>query len=179
MIVCPVCEHAQARGEECEVCGRKLSGPGAVAVPVPLLEGLEPTRLGAAEDAPAETVPGLEPTIHPGGEAPAAPALGVEPTRAAPVAVEVEPLPGLERTEADPIPGDGPTPAGLLTCRYCRTPALPGEVICGTCGMRLPVETGPLLVPADDPEPIRCPACGTVGRGTNCSGCGGLLRRGG
>ncbi|RMG21585.1 MAG: hypothetical protein D6729_00450 [Deltaproteobacteria bacterium] len=64
MIVCPVCENRQARGTECEVCGKVFSlsvvraaGHAVEAAP---LEGLEPTRYetpGApvapvADDAP-------------------------------------------------------------------------------------------------------------------------------
>lgn len=180
MIVCPLCEHRQEGGDECQACGRRLSGPGAVAVPIPRLEGLEPTTLlEHPAEVPPDRVPGLEPTRHAAVEVAAAPAAEIEPTRAAPVEVAVEAAPGLERTAAEPIPGEGPAemPAAPV-CRYCRTPALPGEVICGRCGMKLPV-----LAAADAGAPppaseVRCPSCGTMNTGAICTGCGTLLRRG-
>lgn len=179
MIVCPVCEHQQALGEECQVCGRKLYGPGVVPLPVEPLPGLEGTSHGDAGPAPAAVVPDLEPTLHPAAAAPAAPALELEPTRAAPVQVAAEAVPGLEGTMADPIPGDGPTarPA-TLTCRYCRTENPPSEAICGRCGMRLPPwEGAAAAAPLEPAEGTRCPACGTLNLGEICSGCGGLVRR--
>ncbi len=179
MITCPLCEHRQEGGDECQACGRRLSGPGAVPVPIPRLEGLEPTTLlEHPADVPPDLVPGLEPTLHAAVEVAAATAAEIEPTRAAPVEVAVEEAPGLERTAADPVPGDAraePPPAPV--CRYCRTPALPGEVICGRCGMKLPVLAG-AGAPPPPAEEARCPACGTVSVGSICSGCGTLLRHG-
>jgi hypothetical protein len=180
MIVCPVCEHQQAEGAECDVCGKRLTrGVSAAELAIPAVEGLEPTRHGAA-DAPAEVVPELEPTLH--RSATAAPAAdltpGLEATAAAPVDVEVEPTPDLERT-AEEIPGDLPTilPA-FATCRYCRTPAMPGERVCARCGMRLPVisET-PVGEPAAE-EALRTCTCGTAVRpGTPlCPSCGARIR---
>ncbi len=174
MIVCPVCEHPQAQGAECEVCGKRLvAGLTATELAVPRLDGLEPTR-AAPVDAPPERIADLEPTRQ---DAPAAPAVDptpdLEATRAAPVDVESDPTPDLERTAAE-IPGDAPTaiPA-IVTCRYCRTPAPLGERICGRCGMRLPVVTEGAGPPEEAAlerictcgAPIRpgaalCPSCG-------------------
>jgi hypothetical protein len=77
---------------------------------------------------------------------------------------------GLERT-ASGIPGDGPTPlAVFVACRYCRTPALPGERICSRCGMRLPVASGPRGGPGA--EGGRVCGCGALVRGSACPTCG-------
>ncbi len=177
MILCPVCEHAQATGDECDVCGRRLADVGAEAPPVPPVAGLEPTRLPPA-DAPVEApLADLEPTRRPAVEVAPALAVDVEPTRAAPVEVAVEETPGLERTAVEPIPGDAPTPEAIaVVCRYCRTPAFPGEVICGNCGMRLPLDRAAPVLPAEERVPVRCPSCGTPNRDDVCTGCGGLVR---
>lgn len=178
MVVCPVCEHPQAVGEDCQVCGRRLSGPGVVPLPFDRVPGLEPTRLDPGGEAPPQLVADLEPTQHPAAALAAAPAVELESGRAAPVAVEAVAVPGLERTPAEPS-GDSPTgPPLTLVCRYCRTESPPGEVICGRCGMRLPTwdlgAAGLLLEPVE----LRCFACGTRNVGDICSGCGALIRRG-
>jgi hypothetical protein len=139
MIVCPVCEHAQAEGAECDVCGRRLlHGPGAIPAVAPV-EGLEPTMHAAAGDAGLDPVDELEPTrLLSGPDAPPEVAPDVERTAVAPVDVAVEPVPDLEPTAAE-LPGDAPTAVpAFVTCRYCRNPAMPGERVCGHCGMRLP-----------------------------------------
>jgi len=179
MITCPLCEHQQEGGDECQACGRRLSGPGAVAVRIPRLEGLEPTvLLEHPADVSPDLVPGLEPTRHAAVEVAVLPPAEIEPTRAAPVEVAVEVAPGLERTAAEPIPGGARTELPVApVCRYCRTPALPGEVLCGRCGMKLPVLAAPDAPPSMLPPEIRCPACGTLSPGSICTGCGTLLRR--
>lgn len=180
MVVCPVCENQQAVGEECQVCGARLTGPGVVPLPVEPLAGLEATRFDAVPAPPAAALPDLEPTHLSPAAAATAPTPDLEPTRVAPVRVPVEPLPELERTEGEPIPGDAPTarPAALL-CRYCRTENPPSEIICGRCGMKLPVWEGPAAAtaPVGEAVPARCPACGTFNAGEICSGCGSLVRR--
>jgi hypothetical protein len=173
MIVCPVCEHAQAQGAECEVCGKKLLH-GAAAIPrVPPVEGLEPTHHAPVDaDASGEAVPGLEPTHHgEAADAPAEPVLELEAGRAAPVDVPSESVPDLERVH-EAVPGDARTaiPA-FVTCRYCRTPAPAGERVCGRCGMRLPVFAVPAPTPAAD-APARLCSCGAPITGARCRACG-------
>jgi hypothetical protein len=170
MMICPVCEHAQIQGAECDVCGRRLAAPSVADPSQPRVDGLEPTGHPGV-DAAVAILPELEPTRH----GPAASAEDrvpdLEETRAAPVDVDVAPAPDVEHTAAE-IPGDAPTalPA-VAVCRYCRTPAAPGERMCARCGMRLPAPaTGP--APADDGEGgWRC-SCGTLARGSLCPGCG-------
>jgi hypothetical protein len=174
MIVCPVCEHAQAQGTECEVCGRRLArGPSAADLAVPPVLDLEPTS-HAPIDAPEQRLPELEATRHAAAAAVAGePVPGIEATRTAPVDVDAEPVPDVERTSA-PIPGDSPTAIPAITvCRYCRTPAAPDERICGRCGMRLPV-----IVVAGEGEgepPPRVCTCGTPVRGALCPSCGARM----
>lgn len=157
------------------MCGRPLQVTGEEAAPVPALDGIEPTHHAAAEEPGSARLDGLEPTaLEPGGLADVAgePLAELEPTSAAPVEVDVAPAPDLEPTALAPI-GDGPTRlAAVPTCRYCRTPALPGERRCGRCGMRLPL---PLVAVRDGegggPEPRRC-SCGAPVSGATCPACG-------
>jgi hypothetical protein len=174
MIVCPVCEHAQPQGAECDVCGRRLAAPSAADHPPPRVEGLEPTAAAPVAAAVA-ILPDLEPTRHAPAGAGADRMPELEATQAPPVDVDVAPVPDVERTAAE-LPGDAPAaPPALVVCRYCRTPAMPGERICARCGMRLPVLAS-AAAPDDAAGGWRC-SCGTLARGSLCPGCG--ARRGG
>jgi hypothetical protein len=169
MIVCPVCDHAQPHGAECEVCGKRLlAGPGATPGVAPV-EGLEPTIHAPARAAAAERLAELEPTGHAAAEARDDPTPDLEQTRAAPVDVDVAAAPDIERT-GDGIPDDGRTEVPtFVTCRYCRTPAVPGERICGRCGMRLPSFEGARSEPAASGR--RC-GCGALVTQALCPVCG-------
>lgn len=183
MVVCPVCEHQQASGEDCEVCGKRLAGPGVVPLPVEPLAGLEPTAADATGDAYEDLMPGLEPTRMAPADAIVLPATEIEPTRMAPVDAPIETVPGFEPTETEPIPGDvtAALPA-VQVCRYCRTPAPPSDVICGRCGMKLQLfaPAAPEATMPGEPVPVRCFSCATLNTGPErfCSGCGALVRRG-
>jgi hypothetical protein len=89
------------------------------------------------------------------------------------VDVDVLPTPDLERTSGG-IPGDAPTAVpSIVACRYCRTPAMAAERVCGRCGMRLPVwETRRDEVEAQ----VRLCSCGAPARAALCPVCG--ARRG-
>ena len=171
MIVCPVCEHSQAQGADCEVCGKQLLHGAAARPLVAPVEGFEPTRLEDV-DADAETLPGLDPTGFAPTDADAGPAPELDYGRAVPVDVEVEPVPEVERASAE-IPGDTATAVPTFaTCRYCRTPALPGERVCGRCGMRLPVYDAAASEPV---APGRRCSCGILVTGPLCPGCGARM----
>ncbi len=172
MVVCPLCEHPQAGGTECEVCGRRLPGGPAAERAIAPLEGLEPTRAPTAPDAPAVAVPDLQVTAHAHVDAVwVDPVADLEPTPAPPVDVSVEPLPGVDRA-MDGLPADGPTPYPVVvSCRYCRTEAAPGERICGRCGMRLPA-VALVQPPARAEDPGRLCSCGVPVRGPRCPACG-------
>jgi hypothetical protein len=177
MIVCPVCEHEQVQGAECEVCGRRLAaGVSAEDLAIPPVEGLEPTRQAPA-DVPEEPVLELEPTRHAPVAAPPDATPDLEATCAAPVDVVVAPVPDVERTA--PPDEDLPTVVPAFpTCRYCRTPAMPGERLCSRCGMRLPIVTERAASPDGDPSvPPTC-TCGTLLRpgAALCPTCGARIR---
>lgn len=169
MVVCPLCEHPQAVGTECEVCGRPL-GPGAVDVPVPALDGLEPTGF-APQAADAAPIPDLEPTRFLATLATPEAVADLERTAAPPVHLLAEPIPDLERTQAETVDDLG-TPVGPVVCRYCRTPAGPGERLCGRCGMKLPVPVAPR---AEAGAAASLCSCGAPVRGRLCPACGARL----
>ncbi|WP_242344071.1 hypothetical protein [Anaeromyxobacter terrae] len=171
MIVCPVCDHSQAEGGVCELCGNPLAAEAELAAGLAPLEGLEPTRHAATSAPEASPVDGLEPTAHTAAGAVTPPPLEIEQTRIAPQDVDAPALDGLERTAQQGTGDDDPTPLPVfVTCRYCRSPALPGERICGQCGMRLPVAPGASGEPAS-PGGRVC-GCGALVRGSSCPSCG-------
>lgn len=176
MITCPVCEHQQAAGSECEVCGRHLAEGRGTDAPVAPLEGLEVTSLdpAGAGAVPAAPLEGLEVTRFEPAEAPllAEVVPELEQTLAAPVEVVAEPVPDVERVQAG-LPEDLPTLLPLVVvCRYCRTEAGPGERICGRCGMRLPLPPAAAQGPGGvGGEPRRC-SCGVPVTRSVCPACG-------
>jgi len=158
-------------GDECEVCGRSLAEPPRLDAPVLAMEGLEPTGLGdlVAVGAVAPMAE-LEATRQPdAGPVRLEPVPELEPTRAEPVDAPGELVPDLEPTAAAPS-GDAPTELPLFpVCRYCRTPAGPGERICGRCGMALPA--GPARAAEASSAPPLC-SCGTPITRSICPACG-------
>jgi hypothetical protein len=175
MIVCPVCEHQQEAGSECETCGRRLEEGRGTDAPVAPIEGLEFTALdgaAAAEAATGEPMIELEVTRFEPAEEPLLAEIveDLEQTRVEPVEVTDDPTPDVERVLAG-LPDDGPTRLPVVfTCRYCRTAAGPGERVCGRCGMKLELPAvatsaagtgGPRLCSCGTPVTrSRCPACG-------------------
>jgi hypothetical protein len=170
MVVCPVCENAQEEASECSVCGRRLPVPPGWLPEVPTLEGLEPTLLPSGGAVEAALIPDLEPTQQGQGSFSEAPPLAdMEATRTAPVDVAEDVVPDLERI-GDAVPDDGPTPyPDVAVCRYCRTPAAPGERMCSRCGMQLPALGGAAAASA---EVVRLCSCGAPMRGSRCPNCG-------
>jgi hypothetical protein len=177
MPTCVLCENVQPGGEACEVCGRPFPRGEAVAAEVARLAEFEPTALAAASVEPAPIrMEGLEPTASPGGGGvPPEPVDGLERTAAAAVAVVAEPLPDLEATAEAPVPGDA-APAGLgAACRYCRTPAAPGQVFCARCGMRLPAGDASRERAGEGPGEA-CWQCGAPALRDTCPSCGARAR---
>lgn len=174
MIACPVCEHQQQAGSECEVCGRHLVEGRGTDAPVAPLEGLELTTLDPAGAAalPAAPVEGLEVTAFERAEEPLLSEVvpDLEQTRAEPVEVGLDPTPDVERVMAG-LPEDGPTLLPLVViCRYCRTEAGPGEKLCARCGMKLAAIVTP--APAAGAAGPRLCSCGTPVTRSRCPACG-------
>jgi len=174
MIVCPVCEHQQAAGSECERCGRHLVEGRGTDVPVAPLEGLELTTLdpvGAAA-LPSPPIAELEVTRFDAAELPllSEQMPDLEQTRAEAVEVLDDPTPDVERVLAG-LPDDGPTLLPIVViCRYCRTEAGPGDRLCARCGMRL-ATTAAAPLPAGAAGPRLC-SCGTPVTRPRCPSCG-------
>lgn len=176
MAICPLCEHAQATGDECQVCGHKLTGPGTEIAPVAPLAGLEPTRMEAVEIA-AETVPDLEPTRMEAVAVPPEDSSWVDAMRAAPAQEGVaDPVPGLEHHRAEPLPDEGPAldPLAPVVCRYCRSTAMPGDRFCSRCGMRL-ARFEPVRMAGAERGELVCRDCGSLGAGPRCRRCGARM----
>ncbi|HLL53609.1 MAG TPA: hypothetical protein VK447_08695 [Myxococcaceae bacterium] len=64
MIICPVCEHQQAQGDECENCGKKLVARTQAAVQVSAMPELEQTVIADPKlQVPAAVMQELEQTV--------------------------------------------------------------------------------------------------------------------
>jgi hypothetical protein len=181
-MICPVCEHNQDFGLECEVCGKALGGIddlGPPPVQLQVIEGLEATLQQSIGEVAVEKMGDLEVTRF--NAVNVAPDLtpGMEYTGQAPVGeVAVERVPDLSE---DRVPDDGQRTAvstGPVTCRYCRNVQATGS-LCDRCGMKLPVVNvgGDVMVgtiigaPVD--TKVRCRSCGAPARaGERCGDCG-------
>lgn len=191
MIACPVCEHQQVNGFECEVCGKDLSGAlgslGAPPVPIAPVEGLEVTVPERVGDVPIERAPDVELTAAaPVANVPAEVVPDLEMTGRPPVG-DVAAAPMAEK-EQDRAPDDGvrtQLPTGAVMCRYCRNVQASGAV-CDKCGMRLPRPSAAAIAAAQakaNPaaatkkkaieDLVRCKSCGAPGHaGQRCGECG-------
>jgi hypothetical protein len=180
MTTCPVCEHQQDLGFECEVCGKDLGGLAGLGPPPAReerLEGLEPNAAELAADAPVERLLELEVTRYDQAAlAPLEEVAGLELNQLEQVGeVTVEPVP--DRSE-DRAPDDGQRTVlatDRVTCRYCRQEQ-PLAATCLRCGMSLPrlePELGAFIVGTAEEVFARCRACGTRNRaGQRCTDCG-------
>jgi RNA polymerase subunit RPABC4/transcription elongation factor Spt4 len=156
MPACALCENVQPSGDACDVCGH----------PFPAGERVEPV---------VEPLPDLEPTLQLPVEADGELVDGLEATAIGPVQVVADTVEGLMPTAAEGLPDDGPAGEPVVSiCRYCRTPAFPGEAFCGHCGMRLPAVGGGVAPPM---EVVLCRDCGTPVRGETCPACGVRAQR--
>lgn len=176
MATCPLCEHVQAAGAECDVCGHRLTGPGTGDLPVAPLPGLEPTRMERVEVTP-DAMPELEATLRAPAQAPHEDSGWVERSHAPPVAEEqLERVPDLEHHRAEPVPDlGGPLdPLAPVVCRYCRSTAMPGDKFCGRCGMRL-ARFDPVRLAGSERGEMVCRDCGAMGAGPRCRRCGARM----
>lgn len=184
MIICPVCEHQQAQGTECEVCGKKLFTTAPVAVAVARLAELEQTQLAGGR-APVQTaaIPDLELTAQqPVQHVAVQPVPELDTGRSAAAGnVMVAPIQDMDtgRAVSDGLKTAAPT--GPVVCRYCRNVQDIGAV-CDRCGMRLPKarQTQPVASAASQlvqaGERTACPKCHTPGyAGRACVTCSTMI----
>ncbi|MFL5348357.1 MAG: class I tRNA ligase family protein [Hyalangium sp.] len=140
MIICPVCEHQQAQGDECDNCGKKLQVPKvAAAAAVPTLPELEQTHhVGGRVAVEAPFLPELDHTRQQAGpDLPAQQVPEMETTRMAPIdKVSVEAVPDMDTGRAADDGVRTAAPSGAVICRYCRNVQAEG-MVCDRCGMRL------------------------------------------
>ncbi len=189
MIVCPVCEHPQAQGFECDVCGRQLVSSREIAQSVLPLAELEQTLYAdAGAVVLPDTLPDLELTrVDSTAPVPPAPPMPeLELFRATAVDVAVQPLPELDAHRlAGPNPAERtPAPTGAAVCRYCRNVQAVG-MFCDRCGMRLPrvvisasagASAGAQRDLSDEDRPVVMHACGARTRaGEPCASCGAFV----
>jgi hypothetical protein len=183
MIICPMCEHQQAQGIECEVCGKKLATAAPVAVAVATLPELEQTQLaGGRAPVAVASIPDLELTRRdsvPNVAVQAVPEL--DTGRSAKVGnVAAAPMQDMDTGRADAIGAKTAAPTGPVVCRYCRNVQETGAV-CDRCGMRLPkarmASAGPTQeVRVAAGERTKCPKCNSPAHaGRACVTCGTLV----
>ncbi len=180
MIICPICEHQQAQGIECDVCGKKLVAAAPVAVAVTALPDLEGTQLAGGR-APVAVAPvaDLELTARPAAQVGAvAPVADLDAGRSAAVGnVVVAPVQDMDTGRSDWVGPKTAKPSGPTVCRYCRTPQAEG-LVCERCGMRLPKPRETAAAPATaalvaSGEWTKCTKCQTNTRaGRACVSCG-------
>ncbi|MBN1210703.1 MAG: hypothetical protein JXB05_37995 [Myxococcaceae bacterium] len=182
MIICPVCEHQQAQGDECDNCGKKLQAPRvAAAVAVAPLPELEQTHhAGGRVAVEAPTIPELDHTRQQAGpDLPPQVMPDMETTRTAPVdKVSVEAVPEMDTGRAADDGVRTAAPTGAVVCRYCRNVQAEG-LVCDRCGMRLPrarlapTATAKGGVNAEDLTWLPCQKCRTPTRPNKiCTVCG-------
>jgi hypothetical protein len=174
MVVCPLCEHPQAVGATCEVCGKSLVERGARAEVVAPLAGLESTRLDSIGTAVPEEGAMLQLAGHraPAVAVEASAPPEVEPTRfAASRAPGPAPIRELEPTRFED-PGPRTPATSAVACRYCGNQQKEGA-LCDRCGMQLPRAARLLDPDARSEADVRCQVCGVKGvLSTRCRSCG-------
>ncbi|HEY8212325.1 MAG TPA: hypothetical protein VIG99_32805 [Myxococcaceae bacterium] len=184
MITCPVCDHTQASGDECEQCGKRFAARAAAGGDVPRLAELESTPYDDSDtEIRTERLTDLELTQLRGGpDLPLASFPELERTEPGGIVdVDAPPLPDLDAGRA---PDDGvrtEIPWGAMTCRYCGHQQVEG-ILCDRCGMRLPSFGSDGAAAAADPAGaidddlrVRC-KCGSPARpGQHCGNCGDMV----
>lgn len=179
MIICPVCEHQQVQGDECDNCGKKLSAASAATeAPVARLAELELTALvRPGLPVQAERLPELELTrVQAGPDLPPQAVPELDPGRfQSPAAVPVEAVPDLDRGRAADDGVRTTLPQDQVVCRYCRNvQAVSAGAMCERCGMKLSVvrTAATAAVPLAQGWTL-CRDCGNPAQvGRMCPGCG-------
>ncbi len=183
MVACPVCEHQQAFGVECEVCGKDLGDLGELGPPPAAevkLEGLEVTVPDRVGEVAVDRVGDLEITsLSVQGPVALEAVADLDLGRANDVgAVPVEHLAELSEDRAADDGVRTAAPTGAVTCRYCRQVQAPAAS-CVRCGMSLPRVQAPeegVILGTAEVVAGRCRACGVRGvAGQRCTDCGALV----
>ncbi len=186
MIVCPLCEHQQAQGSECEVCGRKFAPGVARELPVERVPGLELTELEGARSVsvPVEPVPELEGTrLRAGPDLPVQRVPDLDSARQEVGPVPVARLPDVEHHRVEANPTERTQLPAVTVCRYCRNQQATGA-FCDRCGMRLQrvgaaaasAQPPDAPRPSAEPGPVVMHACGVKTRANaRCTSCGGFV----
>ncbi len=181
-MICPLCDHAQRDGFECEVCGRSLLSLEEPPVFVEMTADLQPTTI--EEAAPkdylfsTEEIPGFETTNQTPGAVELGPRLTDFEATAnredSALVLAIEPIDDLEHER---FHDEAPRAAGVgavTACPNCGV-AGPAGSHCDSCGAKLPPM--PLIVGvAIGGATALCRACGTQGQaGRRCVACGTQL----
>ncbi len=177
MVLCPLCEHAQAVGATCDGCGKSLVEQGAPTEAVAPLEGLESTRFDPIDATLPAEAPMAQLAGHraPAVEIAASASLDVEATRFAWVrAFGPTPMLELERTRFEDESARTPV-SSVVACRYCGNRQTEGA-LCDRCGMQLPHFARHLGSAASSEADIRCQICGVKGAlSQRCRSCGAVI----
>jgi hypothetical protein len=182
MVVCPVCEHQQQVGLECEVCGKDLSAlsglsglqpPPVVVQRLAELEATIPDRVG---DVAIESVAELQANAFARVDVAAELTPGLELSRQPPVGdVPVERMVDIAEDRAVDDGVRTAAPTGQVVCRYCKNVQQAGSQ-CERCGMKLPTALQSLAPEVPASEWVRCRACGAPGPiGERCRECGRVV----
>lgn len=183
MVICPLCEHQQAFGFECDQCGKDLTalaGLGGLGPPpaqiVPI-DGLDQTVAERVGPVPTERVGDLEVTQFADVAVAVEAVSDLDTGRASQVGeVPVEPMIDLTLDRAVDDGVRTALPTGALRCRYCGHSQASGAA-CERCGQRLPAastEAAPAQRRATGQvEKVRCRSCGAPAvAGGRCGDCG-------
>ncbi|MCP3144514.1 hypothetical protein [Pyxidicoccus xibeiensis] len=181
MIICPLCDHVQPEGTECDVCGRVFPAQTVDAAPVAQLAELELTpHTGGRAAVVVAALPELDLTRQKAGpDLPAQVVPDLELTRAGVTgAVPVAPMQELDTGRAQDDGVRTAAPVGVVVCRYCRNEQAQG-MLCDRCGMRLPrarvaatAVAGAKRPEGDEAGWVDCSSCHTPVRpGKACPEC--------
>lgn len=140
-MICPLCEHQQDFGLECDVCGKELGGLGELGLPPVQLEhveGLEATAAQGVGEVALEKVTGLEIAVLPQEKNAVA-----QTTLTCRYCKRQQPPGrfcdscGMTLSATAPARLQKKVASEKTRCRFCGAPAQTGER-CGDCGREVP-----------------------------------------